>query len=109
MTDNPRFSVEVEYHDRVSILPLHGRLDGTTVGLLTKTCNDSLAAGQTALLFDCEDLRYISSAGLRTLLIAVRKTLCCALAAHIAEIFAVTGFTDILDIRASRAEALASL
>ena len=82
---------------------LDGLLDTVTAPDLEKELKASLD-GVTALTFDFENLEYISSAGLRVLLLAqkimnqqgtmkirnVREV--------IMEIFEVTGFTDILTI-----------
>ena len=67
-------------------------------------------------MFDFEHLVYISSAGLRTLLVAARRlqteggaALFCGLAEHIAHIFEISGFNSILTVYESRDEALSSL
>ncbi|MBR6410303.1 MAG: STAS domain-containing protein [Clostridia bacterium] len=84
-------------------LSIAGRLDTTTAPELEKELKDSLE-GVTSLILDMGKLEYISSAGLRVLLSAqkimnrqgemklrnVNET--------VAEIFEVTGFTDILTI-----------
>ena len=84
-------------------IALGGLLDTVTAPDLERELKASLD-GVTALTFDFENLEYISSAGLRILLLAqkimnqqgemkIRKV-------HevIMEIFEVTGFTDILSI-----------
>ena len=86
-----------------AIFALTGRLDTTTAPDLEKALKESLG-GVSELALDFAGLEYISSAGLRVLLSAqkimnkqgsmklknVNET--------IAEIFEVTGFTDILTI-----------
>ena len=86
-----------------TIVKLEGRLDTVTAPELEEALKD-LLDGTTELIFDFENLEYISSAGLRVLLstqkimnqkgsmkvIHVNET--------IMEIFDVTGFADILTI-----------
>ena len=65
---------------------------------------------------DMEELIYISSAGLRVIL-QVSKQLerrsvrfaICSLSKPVREVFEVSGFDQVIDIRPSRAEALAAV
>ncbi len=116
MEENPKLSIQTEQNDQASILIVSGRVDGSTVGNLESTIQEQINAGHNTLIFDFKNLNYISSAGLRALLIAARLTqkeggraLLCNLAAHIAEIFEISGFNEILDIRATRDDALGAL
>ena len=84
-------------------LALEGRLDTTTAPQLEAEIKSSLD-GVSELIFDFEQLEYISSAGLRVLLSA-QKTMnkqgsmkITNVAETILEIFEVTGFSDILTI-----------
>ncbi len=85
-------------------IALEGRLDTTTAPQLEKELKADVA-DVTELSFDFEKLEYISSAGLRVLLsaqkimnkqghMAIRNV-----NDDIMEIFEVTGFSDILDIK----------
>lgn len=83
---------------------LTGRLDTTTSPELEKALKASLD-GVTDLVIDMAGLEYISSAGLRVMLTA-QKTMnrqgsmrVIHVNDIIGEIFAVTGFTDILTIQ----------
>ncbi len=84
-------------------LALEGRLDTMTAPELEQTLKAELD-GVTALTFDLKDLEYISSAGLRVLLSA-QKTMntqgtmkVTNVNDTIAEVFEITGFSDILTI-----------
>ena len=84
-------------------IALEGRLDTTTAPQLETELNASMS-GVKALVFDMSKLAYISSAGLRVLLKA-QKTMnkqgsmtIRNAGAEILEIFAVTGFDEILNI-----------
>ncbi len=96
-------NIEKTTEDKKLLLALTGRLDTTTAPELEAVLRDFLD-GVEALELDFANLDYISSAGLRVLLgaqkimnkqgemklIHVNET--------IAEIFDITGFTDILTI-----------
>lgn len=84
-------------------IALEGRLDTTTSPELDAVLNESLP-GVTELVLDFADLSYISSAGLRVLLIA-QKTMAtqgsmkvCNVNDVIMEIFELTGFSGIITI-----------
>ncbi len=116
MTDNPKFSLDIERLNHITVLKLHGRLDGTTVVALDHAIADLLNAGKKTLVLDCEQLTYISSAGLRSVLLATRevqqaggRTLFCSIPDSIATVFKISGFTDILERATTRAHALRAL
>ena len=82
---------------------LEGDLDTVTSPAFEAELKDSLG-GATALTLDLEKLEYISSAGLRVLLVAQKimnqqgEMKVVHVGETIMEIFEVTGFSDILNI-----------
>ena len=82
---------------------LEGRLDTTTSPMLETELKQSID-GLTELIFNFEKLEYISSAGLRILLAAQKimnkqgSMVVKNVNEIIAEVFEVTGFSDILTI-----------
>ena len=82
---------------------VEGRLDTTTSPELEASLKESLD-GVTALILDFAKLEYISSAGLRVILSAQKimnrqgKMTVKNVNETVAEIFEVTGFSDILEI-----------
>lgn len=82
---------------------LQGRLDTTTAPQLEQELQSSLD-GVTALRFDFAELDYISSAGLRVLLTSQKRMnkqgsmVVCHVNETIAEVFDITGFSDVLTI-----------
>lgn len=95
--------IEKILNDKALTVKLEGRLDTTTSPELESDLKNSLD-GITDLVFDFENLEYISSAGLRVLLATqkimnkqgtMKVTNVCE---TIMEIFEVTGFSDILTI-----------
>ena len=96
-----------------SVLNLTGRLDGLTMGEVEKCFLEAVAAGEQRFVFDMEQLEYISSAGLRVMLLAMKKTkaiggqlVLCGLSGMVEEVFQMSGFTAVFSIAASRQEAI---
>ena len=83
------------------LVVLDGRLDTTTAPELESFLNDCYA-GISTLVIDCEKLVYVSSAGLRVLLSAQKKTKGAMKLTNVCElvmeVFEMTGFADILVI-----------
>ena len=86
------------------VFVLKGRLDTTTAPLLEEKAN--LENVQEDLVLDFKDLEYISSAGLRVLLVlkkkldAIEKSLkIININDVVKEVFNVTGFSNILTIK----------
>ncbi len=95
--------IEKTTENKKVTIALKGRLDTVTAPELEKELRE-LLPGTEELVFDCEGLEYISSAGLRVLL-ASQKVMAkqgSMKLIHVNEIvmgvFEVTGFTDILTI-----------
>lgn len=82
---------------------IEGRLDTNSAPQAEKEIIDSLD-NVTELILDFKNLAYISSAGLRLLLMLHKKMLACGKMTvvnandMVKEIFAVTGFADVLTI-----------
>ena len=80
---------------------LDGRLDTTTAPELDAFICENYD-GEGSMVIDCERLAYVSSAGLRVLLSAHKKTKGSMKLTNVCEVvmevFEVTGFSDILVI-----------
>lgn len=86
-------------------ISLEGRLDTTTAPMLETYLSENLTEDVLELLFDFEQLSYISSAGLRVLLSTQKnmnkrngKMVFCNVADLIMDIFDAVGFVDIFTI-----------
>lgn len=73
-----------------------------------------LTAGANRLLLDLSRLDYISSAGLRVVLVLAKRLrqsagqlVLCGMRAHIREVFDISGFLNILNVTDTREQALA--
>ena len=87
-----------------TVLTLAGRLDTTTSPKLQETLNEVIAASLKVEL-DFANLVYVSSAGLRVLLIGEKNAKAAGksmvvknILPDIMEVFEMTGFSDILTI-----------
>ena len=80
---------------------LDGRLDTTTAPELDEFLGENYD-GTGSIVIDCEKLAYISSAGLRVLLAAQKRTKGAMKLVNVCElvmeVFEMTGFADILVI-----------
>ena len=84
-------------------ITLEGRLDTNTVPELEKEVE--VLDGVKKLIFDFKNLEYISSAGLRIILVLHKKMnnqgsiMIKNVKDNVKEVFEITGFSDILDIK----------
>ena len=85
------------------MMKIVGRLDTTTAPEL-EAAIDASAADTKALVLDCSELEYVSSAGLRVILKAQKlmnaqgEMKLTGVNETIMEVFDITGFADILTI-----------
>lgn len=100
--------------DGFLILTVAGRVDASNAANLEKTLLTAIDGGERRLVVDCGPLEYISSAGLRALLLAAKrlapaggKIALAALKEEIKEVFDIAGFSAIFPIYPTTAEALA--
>lgn len=95
--------IEHKRENNKLIVALEGRLDTTTSPQLEDFLKEQLG-GETELVFDMEQLEYLSSAGLRVLLKTQKQMntqgdmTICNVNEVIREIFEVTSFINILTI-----------
>jgi anti-anti-sigma factor len=96
-----------------TVLALAGRLDGLASPALDQRIDAALAAGHRTVVLDLAKLDYVSSAGLRVFLTGAKKLKAAggratfvALPAPIREVFELSGFLSVLDVRADVASAL---
>jgi anti-sigma B factor antagonist len=99
----------------VVVLGLNGRVDASNASVLEQKILALIDAGETRLVLDCAQLQYMSSAGLRVLLVAAKrlsstgKFAIASLSNQIREVFDIAGFSSILQIYRTEDEALAAV
>lgn len=98
-----------------TLLQVKGRMDAVSAPDFEKECLLVIDGGEKKVVIDLAGLEYISSAGLRSILISAKKakgsgcTLqVCGLAGMVQEVFQVSGLTSILGVTADIDEAFAS-
>lgn len=100
----------------IEILGPVGRLDSNSSPELERTVVELLDAGCTRMVFDLADMDYISSAGLRVILLAGKKLrtqqgklALCGLRANVRDVFEMSGFLSLFPVTGSLDEALAKV
>jgi anti-anti-sigma factor len=113
-----RRNVEIQERktDGIVFLFLKGRLDASTSPLLEEKMAGLLDAGETRFAIQSAELDYISSSGLRVLLMGAKrlrgtagKIVLVSPKPHVKDVFDIAGFTAIFPIVASEAEARETL
>lgn len=100
----------------VAVHAINGRVDSASAGELERALLPLFTtAGQRAIV-DFSSLDYISSAGLRVVLMLAKRAnighgrlVLCGLSPQVRDVFEISGFLRILDVAADRAAALAAL
>ncbi len=102
-----------EYDNSILVLNPLGRIDGTNAKAFEEALLGRIDAGDNNILMNFEGINYISSAGLRVLLMAAKRTsqsagklALCAVQDHIQEVFKFSGFSEIIPIHEDRPKAL---
>ena len=98
-----------------SIIQLIGKLDSDTAAKVEAVFTETTES-QTRLLLDLARLKYISSAGLRILLLAAKRVqqkggciVLFSLQPNVREIFDISGFSSMFTICGTQEEAVAAL
>jgi len=101
-------------HGDVTVLTVSGRLDVTTVGAFEGVLLDLIAKGRRRIIVDLAPLEYISSAGLRVLLMASKRLkpeggrfILAAAGGLVRQVLEISGFSGMIETCATTEEALA--
>jgi len=110
-------NVQIERLGSTTLVIPQGRLDFGTAPAFEKQLQDALAGSGAAparLIIDCAALDYVSSAGLRVILLGARASqragitfALCALTPAVREVFDLSGFSRIITVHPDRTTALA--
>ena len=107
--------IEEERQSSLIVVSPAGRVDGVSAPELAERLAGIAARGDFRVLLDCGRMTYISSAGLRTVLIGARecqrnggKLTLCGLQPACRRVMELGGFLDMIDSHATRGEALAA-
>jgi len=93
-----------------------GRIDGVNALQFQQALNGEIDDSVSGVVIDMSDLSYISSAGLRAVLLISKslqqreaRLVLCELQAPIREVFQISGFDQIIDISEDREGAIAAI
>jgi anti-anti-sigma factor len=106
--------IELEKTGGALVVVPSGRIDSTTSDALEQALSRAVETGERRLVVDFGHVSYISSAGLRVLLVAAKRLrvehgtlVLCALGDPVRQVFDLAGFLPLFTIEATRDLALA--
>lgn len=109
-------NLDPETPSDVAIVRPQGRLDSATSPAFETAVLEHLQGGSQRLVLDLSGVSYISSAGLRVILLAGKKLrategrlVLCGLREEVRGVFEMSGFLDLFAVAPSVQEALARL
>ena len=105
--------LSVEKQNQTAIVAASGRLDAAGAPELETRCKALILEGSNRLLLDLAKVEYVSSAGLRSLLVLAKAVksaggalALCSLVPAVRDVMTISGFDNILPLAADRAAAL---
>ena len=105
-----------ERHGDVMVLKPEGRIDGSNSTDFEAAVMEHIDGGNDAILLDFAGVSYISSAGLRAVLVLAKKLnqakgrfALCSMHPSVQSVFEVSGFAQIIKVQPDRGEALAAM
>lgn len=107
-------TIAIESAAQAQIVSLQGQINSTNAATTEAEILALVTAERKNLLLDFSALDYISSAGLRLVLVVAKRLkqeggqlVLCGMQSHIREVFDISGFLAILNVADTRSEALA--
>ena len=107
--------IQSKVGDGFTSIAINGRLDAVTAAAAESDINKIIESGATCLVLNLAGLAYVSSAGLRVLLVIAKKMsrqngriVLCGLQDTVMEVFTISGFQSIFTIVADETEAARS-
>jgi len=107
------------HHEQVGdihVVTATGRLDGIYSTAFAKEVGALISGTSPKILIDFSDIDFVSSAGLRAVLLLVKKAKAaggvfalCGVNEQVREVLDIGGFADLFSIHTGRAEGLAAL
>jgi anti-anti-sigma factor len=100
----------------ITIVAIDGRVDSSTAKSFEERLNGLFKSGRNRVMVDCGQLAYITSAGLRVLLLVAKladksdgRLALCGMSSEVRRVFDLGEMTDLFAIYPSREEGLAKL
>lgn len=95
--------VKLREVDHILVASVSGRLDTLSAPSFQKELEKQIEQGAKRIVFDFSDLEYVSSAGLRSILIIAKKAksaegelVCCRLRGLVRKVFEISKFSEIV-------------
>ncbi len=108
--------ISAERANGTVIAKADGRIDSSNSREFHSELEAVVADSDAALVLDFEDVVYISSAGMRVILLTAKslqksgmKFALCSMNDSIREVFKISGFEKVIEIHISQAEALSAV
>lgn len=109
-------NIEQREVDGVTVAYLSGRLDSSVAGDVMDKLNGIVTAGATRLVINLKDLTYISSSGLRGLLVAAKlikssngDLRLCEPIERVAKVLNDSGFSNLIHTDKTQSDSIAAL
>jgi len=107
-------SKQIPHATAVRVFDLSGRLDAVSTQQAIEGLYQAIAGGDRQILLDLAQVSFLSSSGMRALLLVRKELLAhpggelrlCSLQPQVREVFELTGFTRVFHIHQTRDEAL---
>lgn len=106
-------NVKITENNAIQVVAIEGRLDTTNYNELETEMDQLFKNNNYNIIFDLVDLQYVSSSGLRVMLMTLKrvtaaggKFILCNMQEGIKEIFEISGFTTIFTIDSNLEDAL---
>ena len=116
VAETKNLTVEGERISGTLIAKASGRIDGSNAREFQDALETLLENEISSLVLDLEHLSYISSAGLRVILLVSKKLQrnsaqfgVCSLSVSISEVFQISGFDKIIRTHSTQADALSAI
>lgn len=105
--------IQTRKENNKAVVKVTGRIDAVTAPAFEKYLAELMAAGDNLIILNFSGLEYISSAGLRSILVAAKqlktkegKLLFAELQSSVMDVFKISGFGSLFKIFATETEAL---
>jgi anti-sigma B factor antagonist len=107
--------IEVAKTGSVTVMDIEGRIDSGTASGLSQALSEAIEKGATRLVIDLEGVDYVSSAGLRELVTALKKVnqddgdlRLASPSDRVREVLELSGLDSILSVYDTRGDAVGS-
>jgi len=108
--------IESEQVGDVCVVTAHGRLDGIYSSAFANRVGELITGAHPKILIDFSDVDFVTSAGLRAVLLVMRKAKAsggafalCGVNDPVREVLDVSGFAEVFSLHPGRAEGIAAL